>query len=66
MPEQKWMVVRRSRVIPGGYRVVKAGLTERLARALAADYRTPHEAMSHSDLYALRDAALASQREGGE
>jgi hypothetical protein len=51
------MVVRRS-TLPGGYRVVQQQLTEEQARARAAKYSRPHEAMSHKDLIGRRIEAL--------
>lgn len=61
-----WMVVRRSRTIPGGYRVVQHALTEEQARARAAAYKLPHEAMLGERLVELRVAALAASRASTE
>lgn len=48
MMGERWMIVRRSRKIPGGYRVVRAGLTEKQARDWAPQYTRPHEAVSRA------------------
>jgi len=62
MRGERWMVVRRSRTIPAGYRIVQASLTEDQARARAARYKRPHEAMREADLVELRTRALAKIR----
>jgi hypothetical protein len=53
-----WMVVRKSRTIIGGYRVIAYGLTEDAAQRRASRYKTPHEAMNEPDLMRIRLAAL--------
>ena len=55
---EMWMVVRKSRTILGGYRVVQHGLTEAQAKSWAADYKRPHEAMSSSELMGRRKRAI--------
>jgi hypothetical protein len=59
MIAERWMVVRRSGTIPGGYRVISHGLTEQEAIKLAAWYSTPSEAISESRLLQVRTDALA-------
>jgi hypothetical protein len=62
MKGEHWIIVRRSRTIPGGYRVVRTRLTEDVATRLAAEYKRPHEAMAFRALVELRMAALAAAR----
>lgn len=57
-----WVVVRKSRTIPGGYRVIKTRLTEEQARAQAAWYKRPAEVMRLDELIALRMVAIANTR----
>lgn len=59
MTRERWMIVRRSQSIPGGYRVVRAGLSEEQARSWAPHYKRPHEAMSEKELTERRMEALA-------
>src|SRR5690242_4593526 len=57
------MVVKRSKKIPGGYRVVLSGIrTEDQARRLASTYSAKHEAIPTARLYEIREAALREQR----
>ena len=60
--ERDWMVLRRSRTIIGGYRVVAYGLTEDIARRRAARYKTPHQVMREPELLRIRIAALEADR----
>lgn len=53
-----WMIVRRSRTIPGGFRIARHGLTEEQARSGAAAYKRPHQAMSYAELVDRRLVAI--------
>lgn len=59
---EEWIVVRKSRRIPGGYRVVKTHLTEEEARSLADWYKRPSQAMRMRELVEIRMEALAEMR----
>lgn len=54
------MVVRPSRVIPGGYRVIKVGLTEEESRRWASSYKRRSIAMSETELIERRRRALGA------
>jgi hypothetical protein len=58
MTGRTWLVVRRSKKIPGGYKIVRAGLTEQQAKDWAASYKTPHQPMSYERIVEIRTAAL--------
>ena len=60
---ERWMIVRRSQTIPGGFRVVQAGLTEELAWSWASEYKHPHQAMRERELVELRMDAFSAQRQ---
>jgi len=64
MDAKLWLVVRRSRTIPGGYRVVRARLGQEQAKRIATSYKRPHQAMSRDELVKLRLAALAALTQG--
>lgn len=63
--DQEWAVVRRSRSIPGGYRVVVTHLSEEVAQRRAQTYARPHEAMRMDVLIKHRLDALA-ELQGGQ
>jgi hypothetical protein len=58
MSADNWLVVRKSRTVIGGYRVVAYGLSEAHAERLAASYKSPHHAMPEPELLRLRLQAL--------
>lgn len=57
-PARNWMIVRKSRTVIGGYKVVAYGLSESSARERAARYKRPAEVMTEPDLLGLRLKAL--------
>lgn len=65
---ERRVVVRRSRSIPGGYKVIRTTTwrgtplrTGEQARAIAASYKRPHQAMLLDELIALRREALREE-----
>jgi hypothetical protein len=59
-PPATWMIVRRSRTIPGGYRIVRSRLSEKQAREWAPKYARPHEAMATAEVMKRRMIALGT------
>ena len=54
-----WCIVRRSRLISGGVRVIRTGIADaEQAARIAASYARPHQAMTMREILDRRLAAL--------